>query len=39
VPIVGFDLDCPDVGASVRVEGMDIHGFDADGDRIGCESY
>ena len=39
VPIVGFDLDCPDVGASVTVEGTDIHGFDADGDGAGCESY
>ena len=39
VPIVGWDLDCPDIGANVTVEGADIHRFDADGDGSGCESY
>lgn len=39
VPVVGWDLDCGDIGATVTVEGVDIHGFDADGDGSGCESY
>ena len=39
VPIVGWDLDCGDIGESVTVEGTDIHRFDADGDGSGCESY
>lgn len=39
VPIVGWDLDCTDIGESVTVEGTDIHRFDADGDGSGCESY
>ena len=39
VPIVGWDLDCGDIGESVTVEGADIHRFDADGDGSGCESY
>ncbi len=33
------DLDCDDVSATgFRVEGADPHGFDGDGDGIGCES-
>lgn len=39
VPISGADLDCPDIAASVTVVGVDIHGFDSDGDGQGCESY
>ncbi len=39
VPISAADLDCPDIGASVTVVGVDVHGFDSDGDREGCESY
>jgi endonuclease YncB( thermonuclease family) len=39
VPIVGGDLDCADIGFSVQVIGVDIHGFDREGDGIGCESY
>jgi len=39
VPSVDYDLDCPDVGRSVRVLGVDVHRFDADGDGYGCESY
>lgn len=33
------DLDCADVqGDNFRVQGSDPHGFDADGDGVGCES-
>jgi len=39
VPIVSYDLDCPDVEGPVYVVGTDIHGFDRDGDGIGCEPY
>lgn len=40
VPIVSYDLDCPDIGFSVRVIGTDRHGFDgSDNDGYGCESY
>ena len=39
VPVVAWDLDCPDIGNSIQVVGSDIHGFDADGDGSGCESY
>ena len=35
----GYDLDCADVGHSVRVTGDDPHGLDRDGDGWGCESY
>jgi hypothetical protein len=35
----GKDLDCADIGHSVRVSGADPHGLDADGDGIGCESW
>lgn len=38
VPIADFDLDCGDIDFRVSVVGTDIHGFDADGDKIGCES-
>lgn len=33
------DLDCADIGASMTVYQPDPHGFDADYDGIGCESY
>ncbi len=34
------DLDCRDVPfSSFGVSGDDPHGFDADGDGIGCEPY
>jgi hypothetical protein len=36
---VSYDLDCPDIGHRVTVVGVDIHHFDSDGDRLGCESY
>lgn len=39
VPIVSYDLDCADIGSSVSVIGSDPHGFDADFDGYGCESY
>ena len=39
VPIVSYDLDCPDIGHRVIVVGVDVHRLDADGDGIGCESY
>jgi len=39
VPVVSYDLDCADIGRSVRVYGYDRHGFDRDNDGYGCESY
>lgn len=39
VPKVNYDLNCSDIGFSVRVIGTDIHGFDGDDDGYGCESY
>jgi hypothetical protein len=36
---VSYDLDCPDIGHSVVVVGVDVYRFDADGDGVGCESY
>ncbi len=39
IPNVAYDLDCPDIGVSVRVIGSDPHRFDADHDGYGCESY
>ncbi len=39
VPLVSYDLDCPDIGFSVQVIGSDHHGFDREGDGLGCESY
>ena len=40
VPIVDYDLNCADIGFSVVVVGVDIHGFDGrDNDGLGCESY
>lgn len=35
----GPDLDCADIGHSVRITGPDYHRLDRDGDGIGCESY
>lgn len=39
VPNVSYDLDCGDIGFSVRVLGSDKHKFDRDRDGYGCESY
>jgi len=33
------DLDCADIGTSFTVVGSDPHGFDADDDGTGCDSY
>lgn len=38
VPIVPYDLDCADIDGPVYVVGRDPHGFDGDGDGVGCES-
>jgi endonuclease YncB( thermonuclease family) len=38
VPPAPPDLDCADVDGPVRITGDDPHGFDADGDGIGCDS-
>jgi len=35
----GIDLDCADVGHTVKVTGADPHRLDRDGDGWGCESY
>jgi hypothetical protein len=36
---VSPDLSCSDIKVAVRVVGTDIHGFDRDGDLLGCEIY
>lgn len=38
VPLVSYDLDCADIGGPVTVVGADPHGFDREGDGLGCES-
>ena len=38
IPPYPPDLDCADVDGPIRVLGDDPHGFDADGDGIGCDS-
>jgi hypothetical protein len=35
----GVDLDCADVGHTVKVTGSDPHRLDRDGDGWGCESF
>ncbi len=37
IPKDSPDLDCADIGGSVRVTGSDPHRLDRDGDGIGCE--
>jgi hypothetical protein len=37
--VVSYDSDCGDIGFSVTVIGSDPHGFDREGDGLGCESY
>ena len=37
VPIVSYDLNCADIAGTVYVVGYDKHGFDGDGDGVGCE--
>jgi micrococcal nuclease len=38
VPPYPPDLDCDDVDGPIRITGDDPHGFDADGDGVGCDS-
>jgi micrococcal nuclease len=38
IPPYPPDLDCGDVDGPIQVTGDDPHGFDADGDGIGCDS-
>jgi hypothetical protein len=38
VPYAPPDLDCDDIGTTVRVIGSDPHRLDGDGDGYGCES-
>jgi len=37
VPPYPPDLDCGDVDGPITVTGSDPHGFDAEGDGVGCE--
>lgn len=39
IPNSSYDLDCADVGKTVRVIGTDEYRLDRDGDGAGCESY
>lgn len=39
IPNASYDLDCADVGKSVRVIGYDEYGLDRDGDGRGCDRY
>jgi hypothetical protein len=34
---VPYDLDCADIGMTVRVIGTDVYRLDGDGDGMGCE--
>jgi hypothetical protein len=34
---VDYDLDCADIDGPVYVIAGDPHGFDGDGDGVGCE--
>lgn len=39
IPSSSSDLDCPDVPFhDFKVTGVDVYGFDGDGDRVACES-
>lgn len=39
IPVVSYDLNCPEVGAKDFYSvGSDPHGFDRDGDGLACES-
>lgn len=35
-PSSSADLDCDQIGGTVYVVGSDPHGFDGDGDGVGC---
>lgn len=39
IPNTSYDLDCADIGKSVRVIGNDEYRLDRDKDGRGCESY
>lgn len=39
VPLVSYDLDCPDIQGPVYVVGVDVHRFDRDRNGVGCEPY
>jgi len=39
VPVYPPDVNCADIGRSVRIIGSDPHKLDRDGDGYGCESY
>jgi len=39
VPVVNYDLNCPDIRARVQVVGFDVNGFDGNNDGVGCERY
>jgi len=40
IPVGAPDRDCADVAArGFPVTGYDRHGFDGDGDGVGCEAY
>ena len=39
IPDSPYDLDCADIGESVRVIGSDEYRLDRDSDGMGCESY
>lgn len=39
VPLVSYDLDCPDIQGPVYVVGVDVHKFDRDENGVGCEPY
>ncbi|WP_218221924.1 thermonuclease family protein [Nesterenkonia sp. Act20] len=38
IPVYPPDVNCGDLSSAVRVIGTDVHGLDADGDGIGCDS-
>lgn len=37
IPNVSHDLDCSDIGFTVKVTGVDRHKLDRDKDGLGCE--
>lgn len=39
VTYVNYDLDCPEIGHQVSVEGVDRYRLDGDRDGVGCETY
>ena len=39
IPLVNYDLDCPDINGPIYVVGTDIHRFDRDKNGVGCEPW